>query len=119
MLSMEIDTLTEQNALLQRQRAYLSNLVQEKDKQIMELQQQLGLFTGVPTPAIPQPTVYLDSSQIHLQQQEQDEDQRQHLRQAKQQEQPAIHHHKDGGTGSYPRSFSKFGIGIQWAQSIP
>lgn len=117
MLSMDIEHLTEQNALLQRQRVYLSNLVQEKDREIMELQQQLALFTGVPTPLIPQATPYFDSSQIQLRPQEQDQDQdsqqQQYQQQSPQKERSVTRGRKDS------RLFSQFGVGIRWDQSAP
>lgn len=112
-LKVELKRLSEQNALLQRQRAYLTNIVQEKDKQIEELQQELALFTGTSNLALSQQPPYSDDSQLPLHQQQ---EQQQH-------EQPQQQSRRNVECGEdrlpHPRLLSQFGVGINWAQSAP
>jgi len=116
MLSMEIENLTEQNTLLQRERAFLSNLVQEKHKQIMELQQQLALFTG--TPISPLQTPCFDNPQLQLQQQEQEQEQPQQQQQHQDYQRYQHDQQQSQQQVGHPRLLTQFGIGVEWAKSV-
>ena len=120
-LKVELAHLTEQNSLLQHQRAYLTNLVQEKDKQILELKQQLALYTATSHSALPQHVPYFDSPQVQLQQQQDRQQQQQqelqeHHEQVRQLR-PSIQRGEDGIP--HPRLLAQFGGGIDWAESAP